>query len=250
MKTRYIMLAVIVLFAFGSAGAQTMNITYKKQEFSTRGIGWKVSASYPQVDFGPDALMGLRGIAGDINTAIEGLCNRKISDFESAARDRNPMIPDSMESELEITSEAFVNGGTLLSAVIEEFSYVAGSAHPLTTITTFNYSTTAYGVLDSISKLFVRESGYMTFISNYCNKDLKLRAEKDGYDNISEMIDEGTAPDVKNYGAWYVQEDTLHIVFNPYQAGPYVMGIQYVSMPLSELLPYIDPKGPLEYMFR
>lgn len=230
--------------------SQTLNITYKKQEFSTRGIGWKVSASYPQVDFGPDALMGMRGIAGDINNAIEALCYSKISSFESAARERNPMIPDSMQSELDITSEAFVNGGTLLSAVIEEFSYIAGAAHPLTTITTFNYSTTAYGVLDSISKLFVRESGYLTFISDYCYKDLKLRAEKEGYGDITEMIDEGTAPDVKNYGTWYLQEDTLHIVFNPYQAGPYVMGIQYVSIPLSELLPYTDPKGPLEYMFR
>jgi hypothetical protein len=247
---KILVLFTIVLCLNQSAIAQTMNITYKTEEYSTRGLGWQVKAQYPQVDFGPDALMGLKGIASDINSSLNSLCRKMMNEFENNAKEIRDSAIFNQESQLDISSEAFVSGGSLLSVMLGEFSYYSGAAHPMTTVTTFNYSTIVYGEIDSMAKLFRRDSDYLGFISGYCNVKLKNDARAEGYDNIDDMIDEGTAPTEKNYRSWYVENDSLRIVFNPYQAGPYVMGVQFVPIALSDLIQYIDPKGPLEFMFR
>ena len=70
------------------------------------------------------------------------------------------------------------------------------------------------------------------------------------YNDLIQMNAERELTKEENYRNWYVENDSLRIVFNPYQAGPYVMGIQTVSIALSEMTAMIDPKGPLEFMYR
>lgn len=232
-----------------TATPQSMNITYKSESHSSRGLGWKVSASYPVVDFGPDALMGLMGIASDINHEIASKCRGMMNDFEDKAKDVDVGITG-MSSELDISSESFVNGGTLLSVVFTRYSFFSGAAHPMTEMITFNYSTTSYGEIDSIGRLFRKDADYLGLLSELCREKLTDDAVKNGYDNISEMIDEGTSRKEENYRNWYVDSDSLRFIFNPYQAGPYVMGIQEVPIAFSALLEYFDPDGPLEFLFR
>jgi len=243
--------AILVIIAATSiCYAQNMNITYKENTKESKSLHSEIKASFPQVDFGPDALMGVRGIASDINAEVEGTVNGMISDFETGVNELENKSVNGNGSQLYITSEADVTGGTLFSARITKFSYYSGAAHPMTTVTTFNYSTIAYGEIDSLGKLFRKDSGYLNFISNYCITKLREHAVKEGYDNIDDMIVEGASAKDENYRNWYVNNDSLVIIFNPYQAGPYVMGIQTVSVALSEMTAMIDPKGPLEFMYR
>ncbi len=241
---------VITVIAAIPAYSQNMNITYKEIKKEDKSQSSEISASFPQVDFGPDALMGVRGIASDINADVERTVNGMISDFETGVNELEHKSINGNGSQLDISSEASVTGGSLFSARLTKFSYYAGAAHPMTTVTTFNYSTIAYGVIDSIGKLFRKDSGYLNFISNYCMTKLREHAVKEGYDNIDDMIVDGASAKEENYKNWYVDSDSLVIIFNPYQAGPYVMGIQTVSIALSEMTAMIDPKGPLEFMYR
>ena len=101
-----------------------------------------------------------------------------------------------------------------------------------------------------MSDLFLSNSDYLNYISSYCIADLRSYAQKEGYNNIDDMIIQGASPDIKNFDAWNITIDSLVITFNPYQVAPYVFGIQTVSIPLNNMLNMIDPNGPLAFMFR
>lgn len=242
--------SLLALIALVPCYSQNMNITYKEIKRENKSQSSEITASFPQVDFGPDALMGVRGIASDINGDVERIVNGMISDFESGVNELEHKTINGNGSQLDISSDASVTGGSLFSARLIKFSYYAGAAHPMTIVTTFNYSTIAYGVIESLSKLFRKDSGYLNFISNYCITKLREHAVKEGYDNIDDMIVDGASAKEENYRNWYVESDSLVIIFNPYQAGPYVMGIQTVAVALADMTAMIDPKGPLEFMYR
>ena len=227
-----------------------MNITYKTVTYKSKDMNYGISATYPQVDFGPEALMGLRGIAQDINNCLDTTLNGKIQNFKNEVSQlTNKTAMNGIGSSLEITSTAEVISGTLLSAQLKVFSSVAGAAHPITIIYPFNYSTNI-GLLSSMSDLFLSNSDYLNYISSYCIADLRSYAQKEGYNNIDDMIIQGASPDIKNFDAWNITIDSLVITFNPYQVAPYVFGIQTVSIPLNNMLNMIDPNGPLAFMFR
>ncbi|MDQ3020233.1 MAG: RsiV family protein [Bacteroidota bacterium] len=229
------------------ANSQTMNITYKT--ITDKNPDYSINATYPQIDFGPEALMGVRGIAQDINNALDTMVSQIINGFVNEVSRLPDKIVNGNGSSLGITSEAYVSNGTLLSAHITDFSSIAGAAHPLTTIHSFNYSIIASGILN-ITNLFLSNSDYLNYISNYCITQLREYAQKEGYTNIDEMITGGASPELKNFNTWSIKNDNLEIKFNPYQVAPYVFGIQTVSIPLSNMTSMLNPKGPLSFMFR
>ncbi len=241
----------LFIFHFGiiASSAQTMNVVYKTINDNSADLHYTVNATYPQVDFGPDALMGVRGIAQDINNILDTTVNGMIKNFigEVSAIPRKTF--NGTESSMGITSEASVINGTLLTSQMNEFKSIAGAAHPLTTVYSFNYSTTYGGPL-SISDLFSSNSDYLNYLSAECTKQLREYALKEGYTNIDDMITSGASADLKNFNTWNIKDDNLIITFNPYQVAPYVFGIQKVSIPLSNMTGMINPKGPLDFMFR
>ncbi|MEO6694536.1 MAG: RsiV family protein [Ignavibacteria bacterium] len=229
--------------------AQSMNVYYKTVSDKCLDLNYGIIATYPQVDFGPDGLMGLRGIEQDINNSMDTTINGIIQNFKNeVAQLPNKTVMNGLGSSLEITSTANVISGTILSANIKAFSAVAGAAHPITITYTYNYSTTATGLL-SISDLFIPNSDFVNYLSDYSIADLRTYAYKQGY-SIDNMITQGASPEIKNFNAWNLTVDSLVITFNPYQVALYVFGIQTVSIPLSNMINMIDPNGPLAFMFR
>lgn len=244
-----IFLALVLCFAYSNADSQVMNVTYKSIKDSSAVLRYSVNADYPQVDFGPEALMGVRGIASDINNSLDTTVSGLIKNFKAAVSDISPEAPKENESLLDITGKGWVSNSSLLSVEMTVFSYVAGMAHPNTAVTGFNYDINGSGPF-SISDLFIKSSDYLNFLSAFSIRQLTDHAEKEGYDNIRDMILEGASAGVKNFDNWIVENDSLTIIFKPYQVAPYVMGIQSVSIPLSEMTAMIDPKGPLSFMIR
>ena len=129
------------------------------------------------------------------------------------------------------------------------FSNISGMAHPMTNDSSFNYSTISTGQLE-LKDLFREDSEYLKFISSFTQKELEAYAYSQGNENIFDMIKLGTSPDANNFKVWNIKSDSLIITFNPYQAAPYVFGIQEVKISLSEMLNMIDKTGPLEFLFR
>lgn len=228
---------------------QEMNVNLKSMEFNNTHLNYSIKASYPQVNFGPDALMGVRGIAGDINNFFDTAVSSIIKNFEQQVSDLPQKSLDGQGSSLDISSTAWITNGSLLCSEVTVFTYLVQMAHPNTALLTYNFSGNGDGPL-TISSLFKPDSDYLNFISSYCIKQLTAAADREGYSNIKDMIISGASPDEKNFSNWVVNNDSLEIIFNPYQVGPYVMGIQRVQIPLSELNSMINRAGALSFMLR
>ena len=240
---------LVLNFICLNAYSQVMNVTYKTIKDSNTQFKYNVSATYPQVEFGPDALMGVRGIASDINNSLEASMNGIISSFETEVKGMPADAGNGTGSSLEITSRGWVSNGSLFSSEVTVFSNIDGMVHPLTTVLGYNYDVNGAGPLQ-ISDLFLSNSDYVKYLSEVSIMQLTAYAEKEGYTSINDMIQSGASADVKNFNNWVVENDSLIIIFKPYQTGPYVMGIQKVSVQLSDLVSMIDPKGPIGYMQR
>lgn len=241
---------ILILFSiYGNSNSQEMKVTDTSINVSNSELKYTVNANYPQVDFGPEALMGVRGIASDINNSLDTTVSGIIKNFETSVREMPAVASNGNESSLDITGRGWITNGSLFSAELTVFNNVAGMAHPLTTVTGYNYDYRGDGPF-SISDLFLSSSDYLNYISTFSIRQLTAHAEKEGYTNINDMILSGASAELKNFNNWVVENDSLRIIFNPYQAGPYVMGIQTVTISLSEMVSMIDPKGPLSFMKR
>lgn len=239
----------IVVSALPNLNAQTLNVTYSTITKSDATLNYTINATYPQVNFGPDALMGVRGIAQGINMSIDTMVNQIIQSFTNEVSKMPDKTVNGIGSSLGITSQASVVNGMLLTGQLTEFNNITGMVHPLTTIHTFNFTGDGQGPLP-LSSLFKPDSDYLNYISTNAIQQLTAYAQKEGYTNINDMILKGAAADAKNFQEWNINNDNLVITFNPYQVAPYVFGVQTISIPLSNMLSMMDPKGPLSYMFR
>jgi len=139
--------------------------------------------------------------------------------------------------------------GSLLSVLMENFTYIIGSAHPMTTYFSFNYSGTAGGLL-SISHLFLKGSNWLKYISDYSINWLIEQQSKMGLTVDKDWIQEGAGADAQNFKCFNISGDTLVITFNAYQVAPYYVGSQRVYIPLASMKEMIDPKGPLGYLWK
>ncbi len=239
-------LSIIILYISFSLQvySQTANVTshdYKESSSSKRYI---ITVSYPQVDFGPDALMGVRGIAQDINSCIDSLWGNRVGDFKNEVKGLPEKPCTDQPSGLTVTYKTVYNDNSLFSFSFETFSAPDCANHPYNYTTTLNYSATSVGAF-SINDIFIKDKPYLKFISDYCMKELKARAVKDKLDNINDMLTQGTTANADNFRVFNVSPKELIITFNPYQVGPWIWGTQSVSIPFSEMKSMIDPNGPV-----
>jgi hypothetical protein len=236
------------LFFSYSISSQTLNITSHNIKDSSSIKKYLITAYYPQIDFGPEALMGVRGIAMDINIEIDSLVGRIIDPFKKESSGEDLPCPQPLNN-LEINYTTLYKNNGYLSFMFETFSDPRCAAHPMTYRTSFNYSYTSKGLL-AIDSLFTPGSGWLEYISKYCINELKSRAKRDQLDNIDDMITAGASAKSTNFNTFTVNNSTLDINFNLYQVGPYVWGFQVVSIPWKDLLKMVDPAGPVGFIVK
>lgn len=248
MKTKFLLTVIFICVMRSSLFSQTMEVTSKNISVTEKDSLYSIQMDYPQVNFGPDALMGVRGIAGDINSSLDSIIKSIMDEFIQSVSEV-PEIKDlNAKSELSINGTGWVNNNLLFCTQLINYTYIKGSAHPMTTNTTYNYTSNGEGPL-SFSSLFKKDKDYLNYISTICIKNLSSKLN-DKDNDLSDMILSGASADEKNFSNWSVKDDTLIIIFNPYQVAPYVFGMQTTDFPLSEITEYLDPEGPLSYMFR
>jgi hypothetical protein len=238
-------LQVIILFILGvSVYSQTLNVIPLEFTESSTGQRYDIKVSYPKVDFGPDALMGLRGIAQDINYCSDTLKDNRVNEFKAEVKNLPKEPCAQQKSMLEVSYKTVFNNSNLISFSFETVSSPDCANHPYTYITTLNYSTTAVGAF-GISDIFKKDTPYLKFISEYCINELKARARNDKLENVNEMIEQGTYAKEENFRVFTVTDNDLTIIFNPYKVGPWIWGIQSVTIPYSKMMDMIDLAGPL-----
>lgn len=221
--------------------AQEMEIDYKTIKENTDN--YEINVTYPQVKF-PNSLMGVRDMAQDINLSIDSMMMSQISSFKQEAAGNKPRAGE--KNTYNVEGDVLFKDHGYLSVLFSNFTSMSGAAHPLTTMSSFN--ATAGGGKVNISDLFIKDSEWLRFISDYAIKELKDNAAKNGMPDDG-TIEKGAGPDVLNYTVFNVNKDMLYLTFNPYQVGPYVLGSPRVTILLGDMVNYIDHEGPLAFLY-
>lgn len=140
-------------------------------------------------------------------------------------------------NELHISYKIMYNSAPLISILFSIDSYYAGAAHGNTRFISLTYDTDQNKKL-ALSDLFTADS--LPIIANYCNNALKPVVASD---NVTQWLDEGTAPIGTNYQHWNLVPKGLLITFEAYQVAAYCYGPQEVIVPYHILEPFITTEG-------
>lgn len=137
---------------------------------------------------------------------------------------------------LEITYET-KRGPHTISYVFLQYVDTFG-AHPNVYYRTFTFDTDT-GALLSIGNLFTPGTDYLSLLSKEARRilpgQLAEKAQTDTEHINMDFITDGTKPVEDNFKTWYIEGDTLVLVFPPYQVAAYVFGAPEVRLPLSTL---------------
>jgi len=237
------------MFLAGTLFSQKLSLTSHTLKDTSTAKKYEITAYYPQADFGPDALMGVRGVANDINNDIVDIINGQMISFRQAAEEVSSLDCALEQSNLEINYSTAYKDNGYISVLFETFSNPRCAAHPMTFRTSFNYSYVSKGLL-TIDSLFEKDSGWLEYISDYCIKELKEKSKNDGLENNEMSILSGAGAKPENFRTFTFNGNTLDIIFNLYQVGPYIWGFQTVSIPLKNIKKMLDENGPLGFVVK
>jgi len=111
-------------------------------------------------------------------------------------------------------------------------------AHPNGFYRTFTFDTES-GTELAIRNLFQPKSAYLARLSEISRFEL---AKVLGPDANLEYLNQGTEPKDLNFENFAIESDALVLIFPPYQVGPYALGTQIVTIPLSQLKDILKPE--------
>ncbi|MBS1491984.1 MAG: DUF3298 domain-containing protein [Bacteroidetes bacterium] len=255
MKTLIQFFFLLFLFINSLAFGQELQVDsafYKEQGIINK-YAYMLDLKYPKFNFGPDALMGVRGIASDMNTYIDTLEKSWVKGFKE---NLNLFTYDTafndMTSELVTDYKTSYAMNSFVSIELSCYEFIAGTAHPnyFTQTYNFDFNACVLSFADLFKENSVNKDGYLKFVSEYCKKSLIEQQEKNGMTGMEDMISDGTAPKPDNYKNFVVDEKGITIIFNPYQAGPYAVGEQRVFIPKIDISGYVNSGGPLSFWWK
>ncbi len=162
-----------------------------------------------------------------IDQDIKALVQKEISAFKS---ENNTSYPgQTNKNSLEITYR--IEKGDDFTAIVFSSATYTGGAHGNLVIKTLVYENSGEEV--SIGSLFAPGSEYLSKLSEISRTKLKSKMGE----NLGAWADEGTSPTSDNFGAFYITgEDTLNIIFQPYQVAPWSAGVPSISIDLHDEL--------------
>ena len=147
-----------------------------------------------------------------------------------------------MGSNLHVAYTVVLAQDDLISVKFDVGSYYQGAAHPNAYSDVINFDL-KNGKQLKLGDLFKPGAKFLQTIADYSIADLKKQGKDKGL--TDEEIQNGAAPQAKNYQSWNVTKKGLGITFDAYQVGPYAAGPQFVMVPYSSLKDVINPDGPI-----
>ena len=242
-KTAFSLLQEPIEFSNGA------EIVAKQIREKNKKLKYEVSAAYPQ-------LIGETDPNYDrFNQTVRSLISRKVSDFkkemtpsaeDELAPDENPVIDDSLGSDITVNYELALAKDDLIAIQFTVSSYSAGAAHPNSYTEVVNFDL-KNGKLLKLADLFLPGSKYLETLSNFCIQELKKQAKAQGdYAAMDDdWIKRGAGAELTNYDNWTITKKGMGITFDPYQVAAYAAGPQNVLVPYSAVKEIIKPEGVL-----
>lgn len=194
---------------------------------STTKINYK--KSYIEVDLNIPILNGLKdkNIQDKINKNISNyICNLKNGTEESAKADmeNNTLV---MPYTVETNYDVHYTSSSFLSLTITYYEYTGG-AHGISCKIPYNLNlNTGENII--LKNLFKPNTNYIYLI----NKEIRLQIDKKN--SVLGAIPITEFKSISTDQPFYIDGNNLVIYFQPYEIGPYVLGIQEFKIPLSKL---------------
>jgi len=216
-----------------------VDLVAKQIKESNKKLMYEIDARYPQLTGGSNPNFE------KFNSVVRAPVLKEVAGFKKAMapeEGEEPRPEGSMGSDLNVSYDVALAQDDLISVGFSIGSYYQGAAHPNTVSDAVNYDL-KNGKQLKLADLFKPGAKYLQEIANYCIADLKKQGKDKGL--LDEEIQNGAAPNAKNYRSWTITKKGLGISFDAYQVGPYAAGPQYVLVPYSALKDVINPDGPV-----
>jgi hypothetical protein len=193
---------------------------------------YKITAQIPTLTGSDDP----RALA--FNAELKDIVQQKIDAFkkDTLVYTTSPIV--SGGSFFNIQYELVGQQGNFWSIKFNMDGYTDGAAHPYHFSTTVNYDLDK-GKDVTLDEIFLPNSNYLQFISQYCVAELNKRDI--GFDGFHQ----GADPTAENYRNWNASNDGIMITFDEYQVAPYAAGPQTVTIPYSVLGSLMNNQSPL-----
>lgn len=136
-----------------------------------------------------------------------------------------------------ITYEMFDYNPFIFGIKFDVYEYTGG-AHGNVYFKTFTFDNSTNSLV-TLNDLFTDASSGLETVATLVREDL---ATREYFEPGDDWMLEGTAPTPENYSNFTLSSDSLTIYFPPYQVGPYAMGPQQVSIPLTMLDAVLAPR--------
>lgn len=177
-----------------------------------------------------------------LNQEVQNKIDTIVSEFEKSLEDEN--LPLDIDSEMKngvwIDYEIRNLSEKIVSIRFDISQYVRGAAHPNNFTQVLNYRLSDGKVL-KLTDIFKPESKYLQQISKFTAEDLKKQLEKiDAYSE--DAVSAGTSPKEENFQNVLLLPHEVEVIFDPYQVGPYALGVQSTRIPLEKLKSFIQPE--------
>ena len=215
------------------------DLVLKQIKESNKKLMYEIDAHYPQITGGSNPNFE------KFNQVVRASVTKRVAGFRkdlAPKEGEEPPPEGSMGSDLGVSYQVMLAQDDLISVEFDIENYYQGAAHPNTFTEVVNYDL-KNGKPLKLADLFKPGAKYLQAIANYCIADLKKQAKDKGL--LDEEIQNGAAPNAKNYQSWTITRKGLGINFDAYQVGPYAAGPQYVLVPYSSLKDLINAEGPV-----
>lgn len=186
----------------------------KKEIFSEKTDYYTISLEYPVTE------------NSSVNAYIKEFVDKSIESFREDVSWAKDGVEGDLGSFLSLTI-AYENIKTekVQNYVFSVGTYTGG-AHGMYFTKVMRF--TPEGVPVSISDLFLDFNQGLSSVSSFVQKELMKGqfADKD-------WVSDGAAPKNENYQNLIVNNNSLKVIFDPYQVAPYAAGVQKIEIPLS-----------------
>lgn len=133
---------------------------------------------------------------------------------------------------LDIKSSSIYEDGRFISFLLYVYQFTGG-AHGCTTLVPVTYCKSGKKLLSLEDALQPERRDWLTVLSEEARRQLTAQWKQGLFSSDADWIRSGTAPVMKNFEAFALEEDAVRIFFNHYQVGPYSSGIKEIVVPLA-----------------
>lgn len=155
----------------------------------------------------------------DLNLKINNLINKYEYNF------KNNILNINTSYYLYITYKDYYYKDYI--SIIFNISYFSGGAHPNYYIETINYNIKTNSFI-TINDLVKNNNNLLNELSNISRSYFK---KKSAFNNILDMLYEGTKPNINNFSKFTINKDGFTFYFERYQIAPYYYGEYSLTIP-------------------